>query len=123
MTPTTIPCARCQHPTVPQRIHRKFPEVRAAARRLIARGLCSRCYQTPAAAHDFPRRTMSRDDLLDDWVVLRGEGYTVLHAADRLGISLDALSQALTRAKRAGDPRVGRVDWHGVYAARTGAAA
>ena len=86
-----IECARC---------HRRRPHK--------ARGLCNACANTAfqnGSLHDYPRTTWSRDDLLDEWDMLRTEGYAVRQAADRLGISLSAFRKALERARRDGDPR------------------
>lgn len=43
--------------------------------------------------------------VLDEWVFLRDQGYTVQDAAEQLGIRRDSLSKAMLRARRRGDPR------------------
>lgn len=56
----------------------------------------SRTTQTPA---------WRRDDLLHEWDFFRRQGYTLPQAARRIGVSQGALEQAITRARRDGDPR------------------
>lgn len=73
-----------------------------------ARTLCTRC--APACRRDgtlldYPRRTRSRDDLLDDWAILREQGITYSQFAERVDMSTSALQRALTRARADGDPR------------------
>jgi len=72
------------------------------------RGLCVSCHGK--ASHlgqleNYPRRTWSRDELLDEWELLRGEGHTRVQAAERLGMNPTAFERALQRARAAGDPR------------------
>ena len=74
----------------------------------FCRGLCRRCYYRAyeTGCHiDHDRRTWPADMLLDEWVRLRDDGYTVRLAAERLGLSRDGLRQALLRARRRGDAR------------------
>jgi hypothetical protein len=89
------------------------------------RGLCDPCYhraQYHGTLIDFERRTVARDELLDDWALLRSEGYTAVQAAPRLGMTPAALLKALDRARRDGDPRA-RFSYHGMTRAlRKGAA-
>lgn len=59
----------------------------------------------------------TRDELLTEWALLRSAGVSVVDAAPRLGMTVEALTRALTRAKRDGDPRA-RFDWHGVHRTR-----
>jgi hypothetical protein len=73
-----------------------------------ARGLCEPCYKREdyhGRLDDYPRRTWSREELLDEWELLRGENYTRVQAAERLGIRPSAFERALQRARAAGDPR------------------
>lgn len=75
-----------------------------------ARFRCERCYDRARkrrALIDLPRITRSADELLDDYALLRSEGYTRLQIAERLGIDVRALDQALYRARRRMDPRAG----------------
>lgn len=77
-------------------------------RRHSGRGLCTACYRRlldHGRLHEHERRSMPRDMLLDDWVLLRDQGVRPVDAADRLGVSWDALDRALCRALAAGDPR------------------
>jgi hypothetical protein len=72
------------------------------------RGLCRRCYKRARLAGrlaDYERRSRSADEALDEWTLMRSEGYTVPQAAARMGMSAAALFGALARAKRRGDPR------------------
>lgn len=77
-------------------------------RRHAARGLCDSCRRraiTDGTYLDHPPMTRSRDELLEDWDVLRCSGVTRTEAARRLGISCDALERAIYRGRGAGDPR------------------
>lgn len=97
-------CAACPWPLVGQRTKRR-PQ---GFRRHGGRGLCSPCYSRASrdgTLLDFGRATLSRDDVLDDWEVLREQGYGRRVAAERLGMSLDAFDGALRRAARDGDER------------------
>ena len=73
-----------------------------------SRGLCEPCYgrERRSGRHeDHPRRTWSRDELMEEWAFLHSQKYTRKQAADRLGISPAALDRAIWRARAAGDPR------------------
>jgi hypothetical protein len=73
-----------------------------------ARGLCEPCYQRHryrGTLDNFERPSRTADEVLDEWVLLRGDGHTIRQAAARLGMTHKALDQALVRAKRRGDPR------------------
>ncbi|MGH3598920.1 MAG: hypothetical protein ACRDQH_01365 [Pseudonocardiaceae bacterium] len=61
---------------------------------------------------DYERRTRSRDDLLDDYVLLREQGCSWPQCAERLGMSYPSFARALLRARAAGDPRAGRIGEH-----------
>jgi hypothetical protein len=72
-----------------------------------ARGLCDSCYQTAwhkRALDRFPtKRTQRfRDDFIADYTLLRSEGYTRTHIAERLGMTRNAVDAAYRRAVRAG---------------------
>lgn len=91
-------CAKCGHR--PRHRDRGTPQ--------IIRGLCPACYwpaRSNGTVADWPRSTRSRDDVLDDWVILRAQGYTRRRAAERLGMTLAAFDGAIYRARRDGDPR------------------
>ena len=89
------------------------------------RGLCPPCYRQATYTgrlDDYPRRNWSRDELLSEWELLRGEGHTRLQAAERLGMSALTFDRALWRARAAGDPRAELGVAGGVYATTTQAA-
>lgn len=97
-------CRNCSCPMVGQR--ETSPP---GWRRHVARGLCSRCWSAARTAGDlvdFERNTRTRDEVLDEWVLLRGEGYTRAQAAERIGMTFAAFDRAYWRAVAAGDPRV-----------------
>jgi hypothetical protein len=96
-------CRRCPYPLVPVRTAGQ-----AGWRRHAGRGLCDSCRSRARANGeliDFERFTRSRDELLDEWVLLRAEGYTMRQAAERLGMAYTAFERAYYRARRDGDPR------------------
>ena len=68
------------------------------------RGLCGSCYHrlTPDERLDYPRTQMSRDELLEEWELLRSEGCTQRQAAERLGMAYATFDRALLRARAAG---------------------
>lgn len=49
------------------------------------------------AVTDYERFTRSREDLLDDYVLLRSEGFTWRQCAQRLGMTYVAFKRALLR--------------------------
>jgi hypothetical protein len=70
------------------------------------RGLCRPCHQTAGEDRiDYERVGRSRDELMAEWEILRGEGYTKRQAAERLGMTFEAFDRAYHRARAAGDPR------------------
>lgn len=78
-----------------------------------ARGLCSNCYaheEYHGTLIDWPRITRSRDELLDDYVILRQQGYDWKQCAIKLGMKYPAFEQAMIRARRAGDDRARRLN-------------
>ena len=82
-----VTCARCQR----TKTHH-------------GRGLCAACrmWLTRRGLLDtYPLTKRSRVDTYEDWLELQAQGYTRQHAADRLGITLHALEQAITRTQRA----------------------
>lgn len=91
---TTSVCAGCGQP----------PDSRG-----LVRDHCNACYRRNyrRGAHiDLPRRNRSRTDVVDDYLLLRSEGYTRRQIAARLGMNRNALEQALKRAALAGDTRI-----------------
>lgn len=78
------------------------------------RGLCGNCYDVRYRAGtlaDLPPLTRPRAEVIADWDVLRREGLTVRQAAVKLGMRPDALSQAILRAARDGDPRARKPEY------------
>lgn len=73
----------------------------------FGRGLCGRCWTKLDEDErlDHEPTTRHRDDVLDDWLVLREEGHTKAQAAERLGMTFEAFDRAFHRARAAGDPR------------------
>lgn len=69
--------------------------------------------QATGGLTDYERINRSRDDLLDDYVVLRREGYDWRRCAERLGMTYLAFERAMCRARKAGDPRARRLDERG----------
>jgi hypothetical protein len=51
------------------------------------------------------RKFRTRDEVLDDWVILRNRGYTIREAAANMKMKHSALEQALVRARKDGDAR------------------
>lgn len=69
------------------------------------RGLIERCYnrmQWHGDLADYPRRTRRIEDVLDDYKLLRQDGYTLAQMAARIGMSRTALERALVRARERG---------------------
>lgn len=100
-------CVRCDVPLCSPRI---VPP--PGVGRSGGRGLCQNCHAW-ARYHDrlldYPRSTRSRDDLLEDYVMLRREGYDWPLCAERLGMTYAAFERAIHRARDAGDPRAARL--------------
>lgn len=95
-------CLDCGRTTV-----NRYLELPAAVT-ASGRGLCRRCYsrhERRGTLVDFPRTTRSRDELLDDWVLLREQGLDRRAAAARMGMTYSAFDRALVRARSKGDPR------------------
>jgi hypothetical protein len=118
---TTTTCPSCGHPTVGRTEWQNMPKPRPARRR-AEDGRCTRCARGPA--NGSPREQVTRELVLADWQWLHETGqldpldsikHRVKIAAPRMGMSPDALEQALRRAgirnpvPPAGmPPRVGR---------------
>lgn len=119
------PCSDCRRPMVSQSAMRKDPDLRQKFAAHSCRGLCTTCRKRHTKAGtliDFERTNHSRDEVLDEWVILRDEGNTVPQAARRLGMTTEAMRRALARARKDGDPRA-RFDWRGCHTDRRGGAA
>lgn len=108
-------CTCCGTPTVPSSNRASGAAVHAG------RGLCNACHKR-ADYHghlaDHPRSTWSRDEVLSEWELLRGEGHTRLQAAERLGMNPATFERALQRARADGDPRAELGVAGGINAAR-----
>ena len=75
----------------------------------FGRGLCATCWERAQKAGtlaDYPSTLRRWDELAEDYVILRGEGYTIDVIAERLGMTLKALDKALQRHRD--DPRARR---------------
>lgn len=78
------------------------------------RSLCRPCWRVRSLAgtlDDVERTKFTRDELMAEWDVLRGEGHTKRQAAERLGISYERFDRAYCRARAAGDPRAWVPGW------------
>jgi hypothetical protein len=98
-----VPCARCGKLRAP-RAAQDVP----AQDRIAYRGLGGCCVAKVIHAGnlaDYPRQTHSRDELLDEWEVLRAQGCTYGQAAERLGTTREALERQIYRARAEGDER------------------
>lgn len=74
-------------------------------RRHEGRGLCTECYMRAhhrGAIADYERTSRSREDFLEDYRLLRAQGYSRAQIAERLGVTRDAVDKAVSRARRAG---------------------
>lgn len=69
-------------------------------RHIKGRGLCDPCYVyacTHRLLDQWPRRRRPGVDLVEDWHELSSQGYTRRHAAERLGVTKQALDKAIAR--------------------------
>ncbi|HEY9354652.1 MAG TPA: hypothetical protein VIP28_15425 [Nocardioides sp.] len=87
------------------------------------RSACPTCYERARADGtliDLPRRYLSRDELLDEWELLRGQvSFRAFH--ERVGVSHRTWERAYYRARADGDPRAIRTDLHLTQNARRSA--
>lgn len=77
-----------------------------------ARGLCVKCYRhhwMAGTLDRFPRRQKPRAEVIEDWIFLSSHGLTQSQAAERMGMSREALAKAIARAKRDHDPLLERL--------------
>lgn len=102
------PCRECGRALRPQS-HPPIPGRDTVP--LKNNGLCGRCEARHRAGTTPGVRTpyVPAECALDDWAMLRDQGYNWRDAAPRIGMTPGALDKALTRAKRRGDPRGSRV--------------
>lgn len=80
-----------------------------APRAGLSRSRCGACYNRHIRAGtriDLPRVTRARADVVDDYLHLRAYGKGRGEIARQLGMTVDALHQALKRAALAGDTRI-----------------
>lgn len=98
-------CRRCGVRLRPQRSDAPWRT------RQVARGLCKPCYghlNNTGGLVDYERVNRPRDDLLDDYVVLRDQGFNWRQCAEKLRINYRTFETAMYRARRDGDPRAAK---------------
>lgn len=111
-------CVECGVGMIPdQQWRRSPPPSWAGVKCHRGRGLCSTCYSRASRAGtllDYERKTVDRESMLDDLVimVLNRRNRDTATLAQRIGMSKDALTVALMRAARAGDERALEVRSH-----------
>jgi predicted DNA-binding protein (UPF0251 family) len=69
-----------------------------------SRGVCEACHYHViryGLTDEYPRSTWPRELLLAEWEWLRRQGYSRAQAAERLGVSKDAIDKAIARERRA----------------------
>jgi len=101
-------CLRCGQSMVDGKTYVANPKIQRKYSRHYSRGLCRTCYSNEkyhGRLNDWPLLTRKRDELLEEWVLLRSAGVPIAQAAERMGISVIALDRALHRATKAGDQR------------------
>lgn len=106
-------CAACERRTVPERAWKRADDTQrqlwreSGMVRGSGRGLCKPCYTKHYKAgtlDTFPRVTVPRRDVVDDWQHLAAERAGMSRAqavqvlAPRMGMTPDALEKALDRA-------------------------
>ena len=100
-------CVRCTKQIYPRGKAPSWSSVHAG------RGICMSCWQIAnhhgQIPYDAPPRlTRTRDELLDDYTILRADGYTWRQCAERLGMTYPAFERAMLRARKDGDLRAMR---------------
>lgn len=115
------PCLRCGRMVLP---HSKATRNGVSYGELMqGRGLCTRCYRNVeyhGQLLEYPRLTRSRDELLADYEVLRGQGYNWKECATILGMKYTSFERAMCRARAAGDVRARRLSERELTWATTG---
>lgn len=106
---TVFDCACCDTPTHPPNEGQR--PCSAGHLPSTARNLCRVCYD--AAGRDgtrdnYPRVLRTRDELLEEWEWMRGQGVGFREFAQRVGMTFTAWDRAYWRARAAGDPRAVR---------------
>lgn len=104
-------CGECKVSMATPRHLDRFPELRdRGIIRKGGHGLCNRCYRRARTAGTVEPTVRRRDEVLDEWAMLRDTGTTDLReAAERMGMTWTALDMALYRARKDGDPRASLV--------------
>ena len=77
-----------------------------------ARGLCNACYwlaRTHGRLDHLPRRRRPTTETYEEWLFLSSQGYTQRDAANRLGVSVDAIQKVIKRSERVPVDKVGVV--------------
>ena len=72
----------------------------ARVRKIEARGLCGSCYTTAwreGELIDYPRRSLTRDEFIEEFDLLSGQGFNRTQIAERLGMTRNTLDQRLVR--------------------------
>lgn len=75
-------------------------------RKHCSRGLCDTCYRRAwkdGTLIDYERKSWAREELLQEWSLLRSEGFSKRLAAARLGMNYKTFEKALERASKAGE--------------------
>ena len=115
-------CIHCKRPMRSDYARKKGVTVPGATAVHAGRGVCHTCnarirrhgspeFKPLAERRPADRRRRPGTEqvpsryLLEDWEILRAEGLTWKQAAPRIGVSEAAMSQALRRARKRGDPR------------------
>lgn len=110
---------KCGRPLVSQ--YHEVPKGYAEHR---GRNMCGPDYDAArrdGVLDDYERIARTRDEVLDDWVVLRKRGLSLTEAAARMGMTYDGLEQALRRARLDNDPRALYVTGQQTFAQRCAA--
>lgn len=72
---------------------------------IVARGLCQPCYTRATregTLRNYEKGHRPIEDVIEDWLLLRSEGFNRPDAAERLGMAYKTLQKALERAQDRG---------------------